>query len=337
MKTLVSCALFFAAAAIAADPGYRVLRKLPLGGDGFWDYLTVDGANRRLYISRGTHVMVLDLDTEKLAGDIPDTPGVHGIAVAPELNRGFTSNGREDTASIFDLKTLKTIGRVKTGKNPDAILYDPASKRVFTFNGRSADATVFEAATGEVIATIPLGGKPEFAAADGEGRVWVNIEDKSEIVEIDSRKAAVAKRSPLTPCEEPSGMGLDARHRRTFSGCHNAILAIFDADQGKVIATPPIGNGVDGNGFDAGRSLAFSSNGDGTLTVVRESSPGHFEVAETVKTQRGARTMAVDPKTHRIYLPTAEFGPPPPATPDVPRPRPTMIPGSFVVLVVGNE
>jgi DNA-binding beta-propeller fold protein YncE len=242
MKAFLCC-LVLGAAAYAANPNYHVIKKLPLGGEGGWDYLTVDSGARRLYISRGTHVMVVDIDKDKVAGDIPDTLGVHGIALAPELNRGFTSNGRSNTATIFDLKTLKILGQVKTGANPDCILYDPATKRVFTFNGRSNDATVFGAATGEVAATIALGGKPEFATADGKGRVFVNIEDTSEVVEIDSRKLAVAKRSSLKPCEEPSGMGLDAKHHLVFSGCHNKVMTVLDADAGKVIATIPIGEG----------------------------------------------------------------------------------------------
>ncbi len=333
---LLFCSLLVVTISYAADPGYHVIKKLQLGGEGGWDYLTVDSAARRLYISRSTHVMVVDIDTDKVVGDIADTPGVHGIAIAAELNRGFTSNGRANTATIFDLKTLKVFGQVKTGENPDAILYDPASKRVFTFNGRSKDATVFEAASGEVAGTIALGGKPEFSAADGKGKVYVNIEDTNEVVEIDSRKLSLTKRYSLKPCEEPTGMGLDAEHHRVYSGCHNKIMTVLDTEAGKVITTVPIGEGVDGNGFDPKTGLAFSSNGDGTLTVIRESSPGKFDVVETVTTQRGSRTMAIDPKTHNIYLPTAQFSHQAASTPEEPRPRPTMIKDSFVVLVVGK-
>jgi DNA-binding beta-propeller fold protein YncE len=284
--------------------------------------------------------MVVDLETGKLAGDIPSTLGVHGIALAPELGRGFTSNGRTDNVTIFSLDTLKPIGEVKTGKNPDCILYDPASGRVFTFNGRSGDATAFNAATGVVDATIPLDGKPEFARSDEAGRIFVNIEDKSEVVEIDSRKLTVLGRFPLAPCEGPSGMALDVKHHHVFSGCHNKVMTVFDCcgpNAGKVIASVPIGAGVDANGFDAATGLAFSSNGDGTLTVVRESSPGKFEVAETVATERGARTMAIDPKTHRIYLPTARYGAPDAPTQDQPHPRPTLIPDTFTIVVVGTK
>ena len=333
MKTiLLLCGLVIGLNAYAAEPGYHVIKKLPLGGEGGWDYLTVDNAARRLYISRSTHVMVVDLETDKLAGDIPNTSGVHGIAIAEELNRGFTSNGRANTSTIFDLKTLKAIGEVKTGTNPDSILYDPASKKVFTFNGRSNDTTVFDAATGEVAKTIKLGGKPEFCAANGKGKVYVNIENTSEVVEIDSQKLEVTKRFSLKPGEGPSGMGFDAEHQRIFSGCNNKMMTILNAESGKVISTVAIGQGVDGNGFDPATGLAFSSNGDGTLTVVKESSPGNFEVAETVKTERGARTMTIDPKTHNIYLPTAQF----PPTPECSRQRPAPIKDSFVILVVGK-
>ena len=317
--------------AYAANPGYHVINRFQLGGEGGWDYLTVDGVARRLYISRSSHVMVIDIETGKLIGDIPDTPGVHGIALAPELNRGFISNGRADSASIFDLTTLKVIGEVKTGVNPDAILYDTFSKLVFTFNGRSQDATLFNAASGEVVKILALGGKPEFATADGKGKVYVNIENTNEVAQIDSQKLSVTNRFSLKPGEEPTGMAIDREHHRVFSGCHNKLMTVLDVESGKVIATVPIGERVDGNGFDDELGLALSSNGDGTLTIVRESSPGRFEVAETVTTQVGARTMAIDPRTHNIYLPTAEFTP----TTD-PKSRPTIVEGSFVVLVVGR-
>jgi DNA-binding beta-propeller fold protein YncE len=280
--------------------------------------------------------MLIDLETDKLVGDIPDTPGVHGIALAPQLNRGFISNGRANTVTIFDLKTLEVLGQVKTGTNPDAILYDPASKRVFTFNGGSGDATVFDAISGKIAGTIPLGGKPEFSVADGHGKVYANIEDTSEVVEIDSKKLAVTKRFSLQPGKEPSGMGMDIEHHRIFSGCHNKMMTVLDTETGNVIATVPIGEGVDGNKFDPGTGLAFSSNGDGTLTVAKETSFGKFDVLQTVSTARGARTMAIDPKTHNIYLPTARFAPPPTSPPEDSRQRPTMVKDSFVILVVGK-
>jgi DNA-binding beta-propeller fold protein YncE len=313
--------------------GYHLLKKVVLGGEGFWDYLSIDSDGRRLYISRGTRVMVVDADSFEKVGEIPNTEGVHGIAIAPDVGRGFTSNGRAGTVTIFDLKTLKVLGEAKTGENPDAIIYDPASHRVFTFNGRSSDSTAIDAADGKVAGTISLGGRPEFAAADGNGQVYVNLEDKSMVAVLDSSGLSVKNKWPLAPCEEPSGMAIDRAHHRLFIGCHNQMMAVMDADNGRIVATPPIGRGVDANRFDSETGLAFSSNGDGTLTVVHEDSPEKFSVVENVQTQRGARTMEIDPKTHRVFLVTAEFGPPPPATAEQPRPRPTMVPGSFTLLV----
>jgi DNA-binding beta-propeller fold protein YncE len=321
----------------AGGSGYHVIKRIKVGGEGFWDYLSVDSDARRLYISRGTHVMVLDADSLQPVGDLPDTPGVHGIALAPELGRGFTSNGRAGTVTVFDLKTLKPITQVKTtGQNPDAIIYDPATRRVFTFNGRSNNATAIDAGSGNGVGTVDLGGRPEFATADGQGKVYVNLEDKSMVVAFDAQKLAVNSRWPLAPCEEPSGMAIDRDHHRLFSGCHNQMMAITDTNSGKVVATVPIGKGVDANAFDPGTQLAFSSNGEGTLTIVHEDAPDQFTVLDNVPTERGARTMALDPKTHQVYLVTAEFTPPPGATTENPRPRPGMVPGSFTVLVVGK-
>lgn len=333
-----SLALFVAGATLAAaGPGYKIMTTYTVGGDGGWDYLTADAAARRLYISRATHVIVLDLDSGKTVGDIPDTPGVHGIALAPELGRGFVSNGREGTVSIFDLKTLAVSSKVKVGDNPDAILYDPATKRVFTFNGRSQDSTVIDAAKGTVLGTIKLDGKPEFAASDGRGGVFVNIEDKSELTAIDANKLAVKSTWPLDPCKEPSGLAMDAKNRRLFVGCDNKMMAVVNADTGKVLATPAIGEGVDATAFDDETGLAFASCGeDGELTVVREESPDKFSVAENVPTQKGARTLALDSKTHNVFVVTAKFGPPPAATADNAHPRRTILPDSFVVLVVGK-
>jgi DNA-binding beta-propeller fold protein YncE len=326
---LVSTAMF-------AASGYHLLKKIPLGGEGGWDYLTFDPGSGRLYIARATHVIVLDTATGKVVGDIPDTPGVHGVALAPELGRGYTSNGRAATITIFDLKTLATIGHANTGQNPDAIVYDPASKRVFALNGRSNDATAIEAANGNVAGTVPLGGKPEFAVADGRGRIYVNIEDKSEVVALDSRKLEVVARWPLAPCEEPTGLALDPGHRRLFAGCGNKLMAVVDADSGKVITTLPIGSGVDATAFDPGLQYAYASNGEGTLTVVHEDAPDKFTVVDNVPTQRGARTMALDPGTHQVCLATADFAPTPPPAPGQPRARPAIVPDSFVVLVIGK-
>jgi YVTN family beta-propeller protein len=320
-----------------APAQYQVKQKYVLGGEGFWDYLTFDPVGKRLFISRGTHVMVVDPYKGSVIGDIPNTPGVHGIALAQDLGKGFTSNGRENTVTVFDLKTLKETARIKIeGKNPDAILYDPATQHVFTFNGGSKDATVIDAATASVVTTIPLDGKPEFGVSDGKGMVYVNIEDKSEVTSIDAKKAVVVKSWPLAPCEEPSGLAMDREHRRLFAGCHNKMMAVMDSDTGKVIATPAIGEGVDANGFDADKQLAFSSNGDGTLTVVHEDSPVKFTVLENADTAKFARTMALDTTNHDVYLVTAEIEMAPPAK-EGERPRRTMKPGTFTLLVVGKK
>jgi YVTN family beta-propeller protein len=318
----------------AAGPsGYHLRKKIKVGGEGFWDYLAFDSSTRRLFISRGNKVVVLDVDSEKVVGEVPDTTGVHGIALAPDRGDGFTSNGQAGTVTIFDLKTLQVIGHADAGKNPDAIVYDPATKRVFTMNGRSGDSTAIDAVTGSVLATIPLGGKPEFAVADGAGHVYVNLEDKSQIQQIDSKSLTVTAAWPLAPCVSPSGLSMDTAQRRLFSGCHNKVMAVVDADSGKVVASPPIGLGVDATQFDPGTKLAFASNGGGTLTVIHEDSPDAYTAVEEVPTQAGARTMALDPKTHEVFLVTADFAPAPAPTPDNPHPRGGMVPDSFVVLV----
>jgi DNA-binding beta-propeller fold protein YncE len=275
---------------------------------------------------------VLDTASGKVVGDIPDTVGVHGVALAPEIGRGFTSNGRAATVTIFDLKTLATIGHASTGQNPDAIVYDSISRRVFTMNGRSGDATAIDAATGKVAGTLLPGGKPEFAVADGRGR-YVNLEDKSQEVVLDSRKLEVVARWSLAPCEEPTGLALDPEHRRLFAGCHNQLMAVLDADSGKLVATLPIGRGVDATAFDPGLQYAYASNGEGTLTVVHEDAPDKFTVMDNVPTQRGARTMALDPATHQVYLATADFAPMPAPVPGQPRQRPAIVPNTFMVLV----
>jgi len=333
------CAVVLAAAATPAPApasGLHVLKSLAVPGDGGWDYLTADADARRLYVSHSDHVAVVDLDSEKVVGEVKNTQGVHGIAVAPDLKRGFVSAGRANTVTIFDLGTLATIAEVKTGQNPDAILYEPATHRVFAFNGRSGDATVIEGASGTVAGTVALGGKPEFAVTDGAGRIYVNIEDKSELVALDAKTMAVKSRWPLAPCEEPTGLAFDVAHHRLFSVCGNGLMAVVDAESGRVVTTLPIGQNVDGAAFDAEKGLAFASNGEGTLTVVREESPDRFQVVANVPTQRGARTIALDAKTHRLFLPTAQFGPPPSPSAQTPRPRPPLVPGSFVVLVVGE-
>jgi len=317
--------------------GYHVAKEITLGGEGGWDYLTVDPAARRLYVSHSTRVEVVDVDSGKAVGQVQNLSGVHGIAVAGDLGRGFISNGRSSTVTIFDLKTLATLGEVKsTGENPDAILYDPYSHQVFAFNGRSKNATVIEGKTGKVVGTIELGGKPEFATTDLAGKIFVNIEDKSEVVELGAKDLAVKARWPLAPCTEPSGMAIDRKHHRLLIGCDNKMAAVVNTDSGKVVTTVPIGSGVDANAFDPGTGLGFSSNGEGTLTVIREETPDRFTVAETVPTRKGARTMALDEKTHTAYLAIAQYGPAPAATPEQPRPRPTILPNTFSILVVSR-
>ena len=313
----------------AAATGYHVIGEIKIGGDGGWDYLTVDSAARRLYVSHATHVVVVDLDANKIVGDIPDTPGVHGIAVAPELNRGFISNGRGNTVTIFDLKTLKSVGSAATGENPDSIRYDSVSGRVFAFNGRSKSATAIDAKSGSVAATIPLPGKPEFSVADGKGKVYVNIEDTNEIVEIDAAKANVVKKYSLSPCEGPSGLAIDTKNRRLFSVCSNRVMAVSDPDAGKVLATPAIGAGSDGAAFDAALGYAFSSNGDGTLTIVQQTG-GKWDVLDNIATERGGRTIAVDDKTHKVYVPTAK------TAPSTGGGRATFLPDTFKVMIIGK-
>jgi DNA-binding beta-propeller fold protein YncE len=321
----------------AADaPGYHPLNRYKLGGEGGWDYLTFDTAGNRLFISRGTHVIVVDPGSGKVIKDIPDTPRVHGIALAQDAGRGFISAGGDNSVVMFDLKDLHTISKITVGERPDAILYDPVSRRVFTFNGGSKDATAVDAAGGKVVGTLPLGGKPEFAAADGKGRVYVNLEDKSALVEFDSRQLKVLNTWPLAPCESPSGLAMDREHRRLFAGCENKLMAVVNADTGKVIATPPIGEGVDANAFDPGLQLAFASNGrSGNLTVVHEDTPDTFTVVENVETAKGARTMALDPATHQVFLVTAQFKPP--AAGQTEQRRPEMVPDTFELLVFGPK
>ena len=327
--------LLFSAILNAGPSGYHVTKSIKLGGDGGWDYLTVAGG--RVYISRGTHVMVVDANTGALLGDIPNTNGVHGIAIAADLDKGFISDGRDNNVTIFDVKTLKVLGTAASGKNPDAIIYDPTSKRVFTFNGSSKDATAIDARTGTVAGTITLGGKPEFAVADEKGHVFVNIEDTSEIVQFNSEKLAVESRWKIAPGEEPSGLAMDRKHRRLFSVCSNKLMVVVNADNGKVITTLPIGAGTDAAGFDPETGFAFSSNGgDGTVTVAHEDAPDKYSVVENVPTLRRARTMALDARTHQVYTVTAEFGQAPAPTTEQPRPRAPMVPGSFTLLILSR-
>ena len=321
----------FGVPAEPTPPPYGVLKKIKVGGDGGWDYLTFDADARRLYIARSTRVLVLDVDKNKVVGTVPNTPGVHGVALVPKRHLGFASNGGDSTVTIFDLRTLREKAKVKVGRRPDAIVYDPASDRVFTFNAGSRDATALAAADGKVAGTVKLGGRPEFAVADEKGMIYVNLEDKAEVVAFDAKKLAVKHRWPLAPGKTPTGIAMDRTKRRLFVTCRNEKMVILDADSGKVLATPAIGKGTDACVFDPDKGLAYSSNGDGTLTVVEEKPADHFRVLANVKTQAGARTMALDPKTHHLYLATAEFKPAAPG-----QRRRAIVPDSFVILVVGR-
>lgn len=320
-----------AMAGLASASNYKVVQTWKLGGDGGWDYLTADSSGHRLFIARATRVMVVDTTSGKQIGEIPDTQGVHGIALDYDNGRGYTSNGREDTVTVFNLNSLAVEKKIKVGSGPDAILYDPFSKRVFTFNGKGSDrsATAIDTSKGEVVGKVDLGGKPEFAATDEKGTVFVNIEDTSELVAFDAQKLTVKERWKITGCEEPTGLSIDRKNRLLFAGCGNKKLAVINADSGQVVATPDIGEGCDATAFDAEREYAFASAGDGTITVVHEDNANNFSVAQTVTTQKGARTMALDPKTHQLFTVTANVS----GT----RENRKIEPDSFVVLVVDGS
>ncbi|HUK62371.1 MAG TPA: YncE family protein [Dongiaceae bacterium] len=335
--TLLAAGILGAAAAASPDSPFKILRRISLGGEGGWDYVYADPAAHRLYVSHGTRAVVVDTRTDSTVGEIAPAMGIHGIAVATGLGRGWTSNGRDSSVTVFDTKTLATTGTIKLpARNPDAIVYDPASQRVFTFNGGSGNATAIDANTGTIAGSVELGSKPEFAALDGRGNLWVNLEDSSAIVRIDTKKLAVTGHWSIAPGEGPSGLAFDAAHRRLFSVCGNKTLVVVDADHGNVVTTLPIGQGVDAAAYDARRGLVFASNGEGTLTVIRQESADRYVVVENAATERGARTMAIDESTGLAYLPTADFGPPPAPTPDRPHPRGSIVPGSFRILVVGR-
>lgn len=330
MKKLMTVVLV-ASAAFAAE-GYHVLNKIKIGGTGGWDYVTVDSNAHRLYATHGTVVDIVDLDSGKPVGSIPQLHGVHGVALAPEMNKGFISNGQSNSVTIFDVKTLAKSGEPATGMNPDSICYEPKTQRVFTFNGRSNDSTAINAKTGEPLTTFPVGGKPEFCVADGAGKLYVNLEDKGAIVEIDAAKPAVLRTGSIAPCQEPSGLAMDSKDGVLFSVCDNKMMTVTDIKSLKVVAMPAIGANPDAAGFDPGAGLAFSSNGEGTLTIVKEVG-GKWQAVDTVQTERGARTMTVDPRTHRVYMLAAEYGPPQAGDK---KGRPSILPDSFHVLVVGK-
>jgi DNA-binding beta-propeller fold protein YncE len=334
-KSLFLTLAAFATMALAAPPTYKVVSKIKIGGTGGWDYVYVDSANHRLYVSHNTQTEVVDTATDKLIGNIPDTNGVHGIAVANDLGKGFISDGRDNDVTVFDLKDLKVLSKVKTGQNPDSIIYEPSSHRVFTFNGRSSDSTAIDAKTGSVItSSIPLGGKPEFAQVDGKGNIFANIENKNEIVVIDAKNALVSRRYSIAPCDSPSGLAMDPKKLLLYSVCDNKMMIVSDPAAGKVLATPAIGSGPDGVAFDDG--YAFSANGrDGTITMVGETSPGKFDVIATIQTETGARTIGADQKGHKLYLPAAEMGPAG-TDKDGKKTRPQPVADSFHIVVVGR-
>jgi DNA-binding beta-propeller fold protein YncE len=332
----VGVAVTLCASALAAQSlTYRLTHTIAVGGEGGWDYTTIVGD--RLYQSHGNAMVVVDLRTQAVVGTLPNTAGIHGVAIATDLNRGFTSNGRDTTVTVFDLKTLAVLNTVKvTGANPDAIHYDAASKRIFTFNGRGLNATAINAATGHVDGTIPLGVKPEFAQSNGQGLLYVNLEsDTGQIAVIDTKSLKEVKRYWLPGCEGPSGLAFDRAHNRLFSVCGNKQMAVSDPTTGKVVAMVPIGAGVDAAAYDAERQLVFASNGgDGTLTVIHQTSADQYTVSATVPTKRGSRTMALDPRTHAVYLASVEYGPAPEPAPGGRPGRPPVVPNSFAILVV---
>jgi len=329
------CCIFAAPALFAGQPPYHILDRWKLGGEGGWDYLIVDSPAHRLYFTRGNHVDVVDTQTGKPVGSIAGLHGTHGVTFDTAGKFGYISDGGGNAVVVFDRATLATVATIPVGTNPDGIVFEPATQTVWAFNGRSKDATVIDAATNEVVATIPLPGKPEFPAVDGTGIVFDNIEDKNEIVRLDAHTNKLTAEWPLNGCEGPSGLAFDVAGGRLFPVCDGKKMGVVDSKTGKTLTTAAIGDGPDAAGWDAAHKMAFASCGEGILSVVDASAPG-YPTLQNLPTQKSARTMAYDPATDRIYLVAAEFGPRPAATPENPRPRPTIVPGSFVVLVVGR-
>jgi DNA-binding beta-propeller fold protein YncE len=319
---------------LAQSPSsYRVIHTYTLGGDGRWDYVVPDPPNHRLFIARQNRVMVVDEDSGTLLGEVTGINGAHGTAVAPATGHGFATSGNDKSVVMFDLKTFKTLGRIPAAEDADAIIYDNASNRVFTFNGDAHSSTVIDPRAGSLITNIPLGGKPEYGASAGDGKVYANLTDTSEVVEIDARKATVIRRWSTAPCKQPVAMAIDNAHHRLFSGCRSGLMAISDYQAGKVVATLPIGAGVDGAGFDASSGNAFASNADGTLTVIHQDSPNEYHVAENIKTPQGARNMGLDPSNHRVFIVSAKFGPAPSGA----RGRGPVLPGSFTLMAIERD
>jgi DNA-binding beta-propeller fold protein YncE len=336
VSRLLACAaaLLCASPLPAAAQAYHVTRTYTLGGDGGWDYVALDTAGHRLFIARQNRVMVVNPETGALLGEIPGLDRAHGVAFDYAHGRGFATSGADSAVTMFDLGTLAVQGKVTAAVDDDAVLYDPATGHVFTMNGDAGSASVIDPLSGRRIGTIELGGKPEYGVSAGDGKLYVNLEDKAEVVEVDARAMRVVRRWSLAPCEAPTGLAIDRAHHRLFSGCRSGVMAISDAQAGRMLTTLPIGRGVDACRFDAGTALAFASNGDGTLSVIHEDAPDRYSVVGTVATRQGARTMELDERTHTIYTVSAEFGPAPAPTPERPRPRPSIVPNSFALLVL---
>lgn len=333
--TLILSAVLTAAGAVGLRAqSYHVTHTYTLGGDGGWDYLSLDTVGHRLFVARSDRIMVIDPASGKVLAEIPGLNRAHGVAFDYADGKGFATSGGDSSVVIFDLKTLQVTGRTIAAPDADAVLFDPATKRIFTFNGDSRSSSVLDAASGKKIGSVDLGGGPEFGVSAGDGKLYVNLEDSSAMDEIDAGTMKVVRRWSLAPCQSPSGLAIDREHHRLFSGCHNQVMAISDAQAGKVVATVPIGQGVDANRFDPGTQLAFASTGDGNITVVHEDGPDTYTVVANVPTKRGARTMEVDLSSHVVYTVTADFGPMPAPTADRPRPRPPILPGTFALLVL---
>jgi YVTN family beta-propeller protein len=334
---LVAGACIFAGPTAAAESGsHGVVRTMVIGGDGGWDYVYVDASARRAYIARSTRFQVVDLESGKLAGEIPDTPGAHGVALVPSLGIGFTSNGRENTSSVFDPKTLKVSEKIKTGDGPDAIVYDPSSEHIFTMNGRGKSASVIDPKTRKVIATIPLSGKPETPVPDGKGRMYINIEDKNSLAVVDTKANKVVAEWPMAGCDEPTGLDMDRDEGVLFASCGSKVMAIVDAKAGKLISTVPIGDGSDGLAFDPKAKIAAASNGEGNMTLVAKRD-GTYTVLENVPTKKGARTIGFDSSNGQFLTVSADLGPAPKPSPENPRGRPMPLPNSFVLIEVGKK
>jgi DNA-binding beta-propeller fold protein YncE len=334
-RTLIAGVFLLCGAVLPATAqSYHVAHRFPLGGGGGWDYLALDTARHRLFIAHQDRISVVDPDNGRMLGEIPGLNRAHGVAFAYEAGHGFATSGADSTVTMFDLKSLRVLSHTMVPPDDDAVLYDPATKRIFTFNGDAHSATAIDAGSGKRVGDIDLGGGPEFGVSAGDGTLFVNLEDKGAVAEIDAAAMRVKRQWSLAPCESPTGLAIDRAHHLLFSGCRNKVMAISNATTGALVTTVPIGQGVDACRFDPGTQLAFASNGDGTLTVIHEDAPGTFTVVATVATKRGARTMELDPRTHRVFTVTADFGPAPAASAENPRPRPSIVPGTFTLLVL---